>query len=142
MALRSATEQVSHTGILNSWKEIAAYVSRGVRTVQRYEEQFGFPVHRPSRRTRSAVVAFTEEIDLWLRSTPEGAFMRLVENTECGAKDVTSDLETAKKAVEEAYEAYQFTLRRYYELRNTSSRPRNASNRPAKPLRALRVSAA
>jgi hypothetical protein len=56
--------------ILNSWKEIAAYIGRGVRTVQRYELQFGFPVHRPAGMSRSSVMGFSDEIDTWLAKTP------------------------------------------------------------------------
>lgn len=56
--------------ILHSWKEIASYVGRGVRTIQRYEVQFGLPVHRPTGSSRSAVMAFSDEIDAWLSRTP------------------------------------------------------------------------
>lgn len=56
--------------ILNGWKEIAVYLGRGVRTVQRWEPQAGLPVHRPHARNRSAVVAFAEELDSWLVQTP------------------------------------------------------------------------
>ena len=56
--------------ILHSWKEIASYVGRGVRTIQRYEAQFGLPVHRLGGRSRSAVMAFSDEIDAWLSRTP------------------------------------------------------------------------
>ncbi len=56
--------------ILNGWKEIAAYIGRGVRTVQRWETHAGLPVHRPQGRDRSAVVAFAEELDTWLHRTP------------------------------------------------------------------------
>lgn len=56
--------------ILNGWKEIGAYLGRGVRTVQRWEPQAGLPVHRPQARNRSAVVAFAEELDSWLVQTP------------------------------------------------------------------------
>jgi predicted DNA-binding transcriptional regulator AlpA len=51
---------------LNSWKEIAAYVGRGVRTVQRWEQELQFPVRRPRGRKRSAVIALSHEIDEWL----------------------------------------------------------------------------
>jgi len=56
--------------ILNSWKEIASYLGRGVRTVQRWEAQLGLPVHRPSGRNHSAVLAFSSELDQWLDSRP------------------------------------------------------------------------
>jgi hypothetical protein len=54
--------------ILTSWKEIANHVGKGVRTVQRWERQFGFPVRRPNPEGRGIVIANAEEIDLWLRS--------------------------------------------------------------------------
>jgi len=56
--------------VLNSWKEIAAHLGRGVRTVQRWEQGLGLPIHRPRGRNRSAVLAFPEELDQWLRQTP------------------------------------------------------------------------
>ncbi|HLY97569.1 MAG TPA: hypothetical protein VKT33_00740 [Candidatus Angelobacter sp.] len=56
--------------ILNSWKEIAAYLDRGVRTVQRWEADLHLPVRRPSGRGRSAVIAMRGEIDAWLRACP------------------------------------------------------------------------
>jgi phage terminase Nu1 subunit (DNA packaging protein) len=56
--------------VLNSWKEIAAYMGRGVRTVQRWEQHLGLPVHRPQGKDRSAVVAMREELDHWLAKTP------------------------------------------------------------------------
>lgn len=56
--------------ILNSWKEIASYLGRGVRTVQRWEVQLGLPVHRPAGKDHSAVLAFSSELDEWLDSRP------------------------------------------------------------------------
>ena len=49
--------------ILNSWKEIANYLGRGVRTVQRWETNLGLPVHRPAGRDHSTVLAFSNELD-------------------------------------------------------------------------------
>ena len=60
--------------ILNGWKEIANYVSRGVRTVQRWE-RFGLPVHRPAGQERTAVFALGHELDQWLLSRPTLAGM-------------------------------------------------------------------
>ena len=56
--------------ILSTWKEIASYTGRGVRTVQRWERGFHLPVHRSSGLDRSVVIAFEDEIDQWLASTP------------------------------------------------------------------------
>ena len=54
--------------LLNSWKEIAAFLDRGVRTVQRWEEDHKLPVHRYDNSPRSPVFALEEELLLWLRS--------------------------------------------------------------------------
>ena len=52
--------------LLNSWKEISKYVDRGVRTVQRWERDFGFPVRRPAGHVKSCVIALRSDIDLWM----------------------------------------------------------------------------
>jgi hypothetical protein len=56
--------------VLQSWKEISAYVGRTERTLQRWETQFGFPVHRPSGKSRSSVMALSQEIQEWTRGKP------------------------------------------------------------------------
>lgn len=53
--------------MLNSWKEIASYLDRGVRTVQRWERTLGLPVHRIGKGRRSPVYAITTELKLWIR---------------------------------------------------------------------------
>jgi hypothetical protein len=55
--------------ILNGWKEISNHIERGVRTAQRWEVRLGMPVHRPALKDRSAVVAFTDELNGWLART-------------------------------------------------------------------------
>ena len=59
--------------VLSSWKEIAAYLGRGVRTVQRYERSFDLPVRRPNSKSRGAVYAFSEDLDEWLRTRSSDA---------------------------------------------------------------------
>ena len=53
--------------ILSSWKEIAAYLGKGVRTVQRWERELGLPVHRPDARRERIVMAFEEELARWVQ---------------------------------------------------------------------------
>ncbi|HKR97371.1 MAG TPA: hypothetical protein VJW55_18495, partial [Candidatus Angelobacter sp.] len=60
----------TNSEVLNSWKEVAVYLGRGVRTVQRWEQELGLPVRRPRGKTRSAVIAFRNELDQWLQHTP------------------------------------------------------------------------
>lgn len=58
--------------VLNSWKEIARYLDRGVRTAQRWEAELNLPVRRPRSKGRSPVMALRSEIDLWLKATMQG----------------------------------------------------------------------
>ncbi len=58
---------------LDSWKEIAAYLRRGVRTVRRWEHDEGLPVHRHVHRVLGSVYAFKSEIDRWRDGSRRGA---------------------------------------------------------------------
>jgi len=55
---------------LSGWKEIANYLGKGVRTVQRYEWQTGLPVRRPAGKPRGSVVATKPELDAWVSASP------------------------------------------------------------------------
>jgi hypothetical protein len=52
--------------VLNTWKEVAAHLGRGVRTVQRWEAELRMPVHRIGQ-DRQSVFAYADEIDDWLQ---------------------------------------------------------------------------
>lgn len=54
--------------ILQSWKEIASELDRGLRTVQRWEQSLGLPVHRLGKGARCPVFAFQDELHLWFRN--------------------------------------------------------------------------
>ena len=53
------------TDRLDSWKEIAAYLGREVRTVQGWEKTEGLPVHRHQHARLGSVYAFQSELDVW-----------------------------------------------------------------------------
>jgi hypothetical protein len=53
------------TTAFTSWKEIAAYLGKGVRTVQRWECRFGLPVRRPNQSSRSVYIT-RQDLDHWL----------------------------------------------------------------------------
>ncbi len=69
----TVTAPVVAEDVLNSWKEIATYLNRGVRTVQRWESELGLPVRRPRGRRRSAMIAMRSDIDKWLKACPISA---------------------------------------------------------------------
>lgn len=70
------------TSRLDSWKEIAQFLGRGERTVKRWETERGLPVHRVPGSGRSAVFAYTHELNGWLRSRPDADLDVLVDDSQ------------------------------------------------------------
>ncbi len=52
--------------VLQSWKDISAYLGRDIRTCRRWEENLGLPVHRLNGSTKARVLAYKDEVDRWL----------------------------------------------------------------------------
>jgi eukaryotic-like serine/threonine-protein kinase len=50
---------------LDSWKEIAAYLKRDIRTVQRWEKLERLPVRRHQHQKRGSAFAYRDELDAW-----------------------------------------------------------------------------
>jgi TolB-like protein/Tfp pilus assembly protein PilF len=70
-ATQSATSEPQTSSAadrLDSWKEIAGYLRRSVRTVHRWESEQGLPVHRHLHQSSGTVYAFKSEIDAWWAS--------------------------------------------------------------------------
>jgi Tol biopolymer transport system component len=62
-------EDNQHGGTrLESWKEIAAYLKRDVRTVMRWEKSEGLPIHRQMHQARGNVFAYQSELEAWQAS--------------------------------------------------------------------------
>jgi Tol biopolymer transport system component len=57
-----------YEGRLESWKEIASYLNRDVRTVQRWEQTKGLPVRRLPGGEMARVYALRPELDAWWNS--------------------------------------------------------------------------
>ena len=64
-------QETARLEILSGWKQIANYLGKGVRTVQRYEREIGLPIHRPAGKSSASVVATKTELDEWVTS-PRG----------------------------------------------------------------------
>ena len=64
----TSSSDASPEGRLDSWKEIAAYLSRGIRTVQRWEREEGLPVHRLVHEKRGSIYARKDELAAWWES--------------------------------------------------------------------------
>jgi hypothetical protein len=66
LTISSNTPPAAARSVLNSWKEIAHYLDRGVRTVQRWERELQLPVHRIGKGKRSPVYAVVAELKFWM----------------------------------------------------------------------------
>ena len=74
---------------LDSWKEIAVYLSRDVTTVQRWEKREGMPVHRHQHDRMGSVYAFSSELDAWVQSRR----LRLEEEEKESRAETTVDVD-------------------------------------------------
>lgn len=73
---REASQNTRPEQRLESWKEIAVYLNRGVRTVRRWEKEEGLPVHRHAHNKVGTIYAHRSELDTWRegrRANPTGA---------------------------------------------------------------------
>src|SRR5580700_2477561 len=61
----SGATPVMQSDRLDSWKEIAAYLKRGVTTVQRWEREEGLPVHRQQHDSLGSVYGYKQELEAW-----------------------------------------------------------------------------
>ena len=68
------SEQNSHPNEnpLESWKEIAGYLKRDVRTVVRWEKEEKLPVRRHRHLSRSSVYAYQSELEAWKAAREPG----------------------------------------------------------------------
>ncbi|HEY7403095.1 MAG TPA: FlgO family outer membrane protein [Candidatus Angelobacter sp.] len=58
---------------LDSWKEIASYLRRDVRTVQRWEKKEGLPVHRHLHDKLGSIYAYRNELAEWFKARQQSA---------------------------------------------------------------------
>jgi len=62
----SSAQSARKLELLTSWKEIASFLGKGVRTVQRWEATLGLPVIRPPDRRSGIVMARPSDLEAWL----------------------------------------------------------------------------
>jgi tetratricopeptide (TPR) repeat protein len=100
--------------LLHSWKEIAAYLRRTVRTVHRWEKEEGLPVHRHPHKKLGSVYAFKSELDGWWadgRARREGRSAR-----PAGPRLSTGASASANPEANEYFEKAMLALKGRYEL--------------------------
>jgi predicted DNA-binding transcriptional regulator AlpA len=89
--------------VLSSWKDIARYLGKGVRTVQRWERHLGLPVRRPiGASQKSAVVLYRGDVDTWLAT--RFSARTLQKDGEEGTQSSRSARSTLKEGIRTARE--------------------------------------
>src|SRR5437879_13804113 len=71
--------------LLNSWKDVAAYLGKTTRTAQRWERDLGLPIHRPVNKPAGVILADTDEIDAWISA-------RRMHSSTASAQVIVSDI--------------------------------------------------
>ena len=66
---------------LDSWKEVASFFRREVRTVQLWEKSEGLPVRRQYHKKLGSVYAYRQELEAWwiARSAMQAGYGRPAE---------------------------------------------------------------
>ncbi len=96
--------------VLSSWKDIARYLGKGVRTVQRWERHLGLPVRRPiGASQKSAVVLYRGDVDAWLA-------------TRFSARTLLKDGEEGNQSCRSARSTLMEGIRKARELRITNQK--------------------
>lgn len=91
--------------MLSSWKEIAQFFGKGVRTVQRWEKTLDLPIRRPPGAPSNVVLARTSDLEEWMHRGPgRRAESELIASPEDGytvasVNDAVSELEEAAQAL-------------------------------------------
>jgi hypothetical protein len=85
---------------LDSWKAIAELLGRSLRTVQRWHDLNGLPVHHFGGN-KGSVFAYEEEIDAWLAGLAESSSREHVnaDETQDGAKRTSRELAMAAESM-------------------------------------------
>ena len=78
--------------MLSSWKEIAQFFGKGVRTVQRWEKTLDLPIHRPPGAPSNVVLAKESDLEEWMNRGMVGAHMR-------AGQAVESAFDTIERAI-------------------------------------------
>ena len=112
--------------VLSSWKQIASYFGKSIRTVQRWEQELGLPIRRPKRDQRRVLFAFENELEKWLRFHKEvlnGDALQSHAETLLAGQLLHEQIEAQKalreqlrKGTEELESTVQTTLRRLQAL--------------------------
>lgn len=84
--------------MLSSWKEIAHFFGKGVRTVQRWEKTLDLPIRRPPGAPSNVVLARTSDLEEWMHRS-------------AAARDAVSQQDTQVDALQDAISELEVEIR-------------------------------
>ena len=93
----SSSQSLQEERLLTSWKEIAAFFGKGVRTVQRWEQKLGLPILRPNSR-KGIVIAKATELENWIKRNSVSTGGRISVRT---ANNSSEDLQLIKELADQ-----------------------------------------
>jgi len=108
-AVRDRSSRMKHNElrVLTSWKEIARYLNKAVRTVQRWERERGLPVRRMGENDRkSSIIAMPEELDEWVH----------VRFPEPGGKNIKDELVRLRNELAECHRKHELCRSQLHRL--------------------------
>jgi len=73
---------------LDSWKEIASYLRRDVRTVQRWEKKEGLPVYRHLHDKLGSIYAYRNELTEWFNTRQQSGASPVTSSGQDGAEKI------------------------------------------------------
>jgi tetratricopeptide (TPR) repeat protein len=96
-------DEPASNGRLDSWKEIASYLRRSIRSAKRWEKDEELPVHRHHHDKRDTVYAYRSELDGWWQNRGAGlsdqnATEEIAPVSEEPAKEVSPPLKRSRTA--------------------------------------------
>jgi formylglycine-generating enzyme required for sulfatase activity len=92
--------------VLDSWKEIAAYLGRSEKTCRRLEKELGLPVHRLEDSPKARVFAYQVEIDQWREGILNGKLHNDDENSFSISRSAKNTQAISQEAITKEFRAY------------------------------------
>jgi hypothetical protein len=96
--------------VFTSWKEIASFFGKGVRTVQRWEQKFGLPISRPTA-AKNVVLTTENELREWIRQSSSRLIDDDKSNVSAGADSISELAERLKRLESETARLAQMISR-------------------------------
>lgn len=105
--------------MLSSWKEIAQFFGKGVRTVQRWEKTLDLPIHRPPGAPSNVVLAKESDLEEWMNRGIVGSHLRADSAVESSFDSIEQSLHNLPRDPAERSERLMMIKQRVESLRRT-----------------------